>query len=405
MLRLGAAMGSEGRRVRRAGFLSKATFAKTRHKRPLESDTMDRRALLTGLGALAAGGAGGFALGRWGGLFEAPPPPPRLKLPPVNVAAERVIRTVVGLRPYRRSGVRVEREAFGEKTVVHNYGHGGGGVSLSWGTAQLAIEELEKGGALPEKIAVIGAGAVGLATARLLQRRGAAVTIYAKDLPPQTTSAVAAAQWNPFLVSADGERFERAAHIAHRAFQDLVSEHYGVRWRTNYAVGGGVREDALRDLFPEARTLAPGTHPFPAEEVGRFVTMMIETPVYLAAVLRDFLLAGGRIVSREFADMAQVLALAEPAIVNCTGLGARALVGDADLVPVKGQLTVLLPQPEIDYVTLYGSLYMMPRRDGILLGGTYEWNEWSLEPNRAAEAEILDGHAKFFAAMRENAGP
>jgi glycine/D-amino acid oxidase-like deaminating enzyme len=361
---------------------------------------MNRRALLTALGALAVGGAGGFALGRWGGLFEtSPPAPPRLKLPLVNVSRERVIRTVVGLRPYRKSGFRVEHQVFVDKTVIHNYGHGGGGVSLSWGSAHLAMEELAKAGGIPEKAAVVGAGAVGLATARLLQRAGAAVTVYAKDLPPHTTSNVAAAQWNPFLVSAKGDRFERAARFAHREFQTLVSEHYGVRWRTNYAIGGGVREDALRDLFPEARTLAPGTHPFPHEHVGQFATMMIETPIYLAALLRDVALAGGRIVVRAFSDLTQLLALPEPVIFNCTGLGARALVGDQDLVPVKGQLTVLLPQPEIDYVTLYGSLYMMPRRDGILLGGTYEGDEWSLEPNRAAEDQILEGHAAFFAAM------
>lgn len=366
---------------------------------------MNRRGALKAVGFLAAGAAAGFGVGRWPGLLAPePPPPPRLRLPPVKVAAERVIRTVVGLRPYRRSGFRVEREMFGEKTIVHNYGHGGGGVSLSWGSAQLAVEQLARGGALPERVAVLGAGAVGLATARLLQQRGVAVAIYAKALPPDTTSNVAAAQWNPFLVSAHAEQFERAARFAHRTFQTLVSHHYGIHWRTNYVIGGGVRDDALRDLFPEARTLAPGTHPFPAEEVGQFVTMMIETPVYLAAVMRDVLLAGGRVVVREFAELGQVLALPEPAIVNCTGLGARALFGDADLVPVKGQLTVLLPQPEIDYVTLHGSLYMMPRKDGILLGGTYEGDEWSLEPNRAAEARILEEHAKFFAAVVGAAG-
>jgi glycine/D-amino acid oxidase-like deaminating enzyme len=321
-------------------------------------------------------------------------------LPLVDVSRERVIRTVVGLRPYRKSGFRVERQAFADKAVVHNYGHGGGGVSLSWGSAHLALEEVAKGGGIPANVAVVGAGAVGLATARLLQGAGAAVTIYARDLPPNTTSNVAAAQWNPFMVSAAGDRFERAARLAHRAFQDLVSDHYGVRWRTNYVIGGGVRGDALRDLFPEARALEAGTHPFPHPEASQFTTMMIETPVYLAAVLRDFHLAGGRVVVRELTDMAQVLALPETAIVNCTGLGARALVGDQDLVPIKGQLTVLLPQPEIDYVTLYGSLYMMPRRDGILLGGTYEWDEWSLEPNREVEAQIVADHAAFFDAMR-----
>ena len=80
----------------------------------------------------------------------------------------RVIRTVVGLRPFRHSGFRVEGEKVGEKTVVHNYGHGGGGITLSWGTRELAVTEAWKTG--ERRFAVLGCGAVGLATARLLQR-------------------------------------------------------------------------------------------------------------------------------------------------------------------------------------------------------------------------------------------
>jgi len=79
---------------------------------------MNRRAAITGLGALAVGAAGGFGIGRWGGLFAPAPPPPRLKLPLVNVSRERVIRTVVGLRPYRKSGFRVERQTFVDKAVI-----------------------------------------------------------------------------------------------------------------------------------------------------------------------------------------------------------------------------------------------------------------------------------------------
>jgi glycine/D-amino acid oxidase-like deaminating enzyme len=95
------------------------------------------------------------------------------------------------LRPFRPSGFVLRREELGPKTIIHNYGHGGCGVTLSWGTAHLAVEEALKTN--QTKYAVLGCGAVGLATARLLQRRGFEVTIYAKDLPPNTTSNIAGA--------------------------------------------------------------------------------------------------------------------------------------------------------------------------------------------------------------------
>ncbi|MGH7703845.1 MAG: FAD-dependent oxidoreductase, partial [Gemmatimonadales bacterium] len=111
----------------------------------------------------------------------------------VRVAPDRLIRTVVGLRPFRPSGFVVRAERRDSKTIIHNYGHGGGGVTLSWGTAQLAIEEALRTG--HTSAAVLGCGAVGLATARLLQQHGWTVSIYARDLPPNTTSNIAGGQW------------------------------------------------------------------------------------------------------------------------------------------------------------------------------------------------------------------
>ena len=346
---------------------------------------------------------------------------PDFLLPPVKVSRDRVIRTVVGLRPFRPSGFRVEAEDLGGgRLLVHNYGHGGGGVTMSWGTAWLAVEELLGDGPPPARAAVLGSGAVGLATARLLQRRGVEVTIYTKDLPPRTTSNVACAQWSPFSVSDPRvhsdefrARFERAARIAHRIFQDFVGARYGIRWLTNYPLsdvpfGGPTRPQAIADLFPDTRALPPGSHPFPSRHARQFTTMMIEPPIYLNAVLRDFRLAGGRVRIRDFRSLDEVASLPERRVVNCTGIGARDLVGDEELTPLKGQLTVLLPQPEIRYIALNSGLYMMPRADGILLGGTRELGEWSLEPNREAEERILSGHADYFdrmAALARHAAP
>ncbi len=86
--------------------------------------------------------------------------------------------------------------------------------------------------------------------------------------------------------------------------------------------------------------------------------------------------------------------------MNCTGLGAKALFGDEELTPVKGQLTFLLPQPEIAYCTLPEDLYMFPRSDGILLGGTHEVGVWSLEPDQQAKQRIVAEHARIFREMR-----
>lgn len=337
----------------------------------------------------------------------------RLRLAPVHVSGDRVIRVVTGLRPYRPKGFVVRAETLGAKRLIHNYGHGGGGVTLSWGTADLAVEQ---GFAGEGDYAVLGCGAVGLATARLLQRRGGRVTIYAAALPPDTTSNIAGAQWWPFSVfdhrvaePAFVAQYNEASQRAYRHFQTLTGETYGVRWTRNYSVSdhpipayspGTAEDDPLRAIAPEARDLAPTEHPFRAPYVRQFDTMMVEPPIYLPAMMRDVREAGGAIRVRAFKSPAEVAALPEPVVFNCTGLGAGALFGDPDIGPAKGQLVVLLPQPEVDYNVLGGGGYMFPRGDGILLGGTFERGNWDLAPDPTETARILRQHAALFSAMR-----
>ena len=107
---------------------------------------MDRRSILKAIGILAGTAALESCAARHVTGAGVPPPPSApalLKLPKVKVAPDREIRTVVGLRPYRRAGFVVAAQKFDDKLVVHNYGHGGGGVSLSWGTAELACREAD----------------------------------------------------------------------------------------------------------------------------------------------------------------------------------------------------------------------------------------------------------------------
>ncbi len=330
---------------------------------------------------------------------------PRRNFAKVVVSPKRVIRVVVGLRPYRQAGFVVRTEQFDEKVVIHNYGHGGRGVSLSWGTAHLAAEQALR--TVHRRCAVIGCGAVGLATARLLLRRGFEVNIYARDLPPDTTSNVALAMWDDARPPADAEhglreQYRRANRLSYEYFQGLVGERMGIRWLPNYSAiedaPGDAPPEASVNFYPGYQVLPQGEHPFGSGEVASWYKMLIEPPVYLEALLGDFLLAGGHIVVREFHDVPSLLSLPEPLVVNCTGLGARALFGDEELIPAKGQLVVLLPQPEVDYITdLAGD--MCPRRDGIFLGGTWERGVWSLEPNENAVRRVLADQAAFFDRM------
>lgn len=332
-------------------------------------------------------------------------------LAPVRVEADRVIRTLAGLRPFRPAGFVVRAERLGDKALIHNYGHGGGGVTLSWGSSELAAELAEQTG--HRRFAVVGSGVMGLTTARRLQDRGYDVTIYTRDLPPDTTSNIAGGHWSPTSVfepsaasPAFRAQFDRAARLAHRWFQNLAGPRYGVRWLDNYVLREGPPRSAhgassgIGDLFPDAEVFGPGEHPFGTPYVERYVTMMVEPTPFLDALTGDFLLRGGKLVIREFRDPRELLLLEEPGVVNCTGLGSRTLFGDAQLLPIRGQLAVLLPQEEVDYVTIAGWHYMFPRSDGIILGGTYEKGVAEAEVEPEAIQRILAGHQAVFGRMR-----
>ncbi|HET6851823.1 MAG TPA: FAD-dependent oxidoreductase [Pyrinomonadaceae bacterium] len=332
---------------------------------------------------------------------------------PVKVARNRIIREVVGLRPYRPDGFVVDAQRFRNKLLVHNYGHGGGGVTLSWGTASLAVDLardflIAHKAPRPTRFAVLGCGVSGLSTARLLQRRfqngPGTVTIYAKDLPPDTTSNIAGAWWSPTSVYENAtskftEQFRQASRISNRAFQLLVGAEYGVRWIESF--------ELMRFEASLGRELPGGNDLYPAFEIHRdpenyfgfpfvrqYTTMLIEPSVYLSALLRDFYIAGGRVVVKEFRSREEIARLREPVIFNCTGLGSRVLFDDEQLTPVRGQLEVLLPQPEIDYCYLSDG-YMFPRRDGIILGGTWDHDNWSLTPDPEQANQILQGHIEI----------
>jgi D-amino-acid oxidase len=353
-----------------------------------------------------------------------------IRLAPVRASWDRVIRTTVGLRPHRDSGFVLRAERLDAKTIIHNYGHAGAGMSLGWGCGVMVAELAQETG--QRRVAVIGCGSPGLTTARQLQRRGFDVTIYAMTVPPDTTSNMSLAGFTPTTALVSNERrtpawdaqFVRAAEISYRQLQLMVSQNYGVYWIDSYNAtdnpapgqgggrggGGGAAFD--EDLLPEylrpnrnREVLGPGEHPFRTRYAVRTPALSIEPSIYLDALVRDFLMFGGRIVIRKFDTPRDLMSLTEPVIVNCTGLGSFTLFDDKELVPIKGQLTVMVPQPEVRYrasgrTPSGDNATMNPRSDGIVVGNLQDPGNWSLEVDEGVRQRNVDAAIEFFNAMR-----
>ena len=360
------------------------------------SPSLDRRRLLqasAALGALPFAGLGACTtIAGSGSALIRPVTSGFRPLAPVRAEPERLFDLTVCLRPFRAAGPRLDAEQVGDALVVHNYGHGGSGWSLSWGSAEIAVGKAMASS--PKAIAVVGCGALGLTSAITAQRAGAEVTIYARDLLPQTRSARATGQFTPdsriALADAAGpdfpalwEQMARTSFKTYRNYLGLPGD--PVEWLDNYDVSdlapgapaavpsGGLEfaryRSRIRDLMPGGRLLSREESPFDAPTVSRGASLTFNIADYGHTLVSDFLLAGGRIRQREFHAPAELGTLPEKVVINCPGYGARALWKDDSVIPVRGQIGWLIPQPEAHYGVSYNGVYIVSRRDGIVVQG------------------------------------
>jgi glycine/D-amino acid oxidase-like deaminating enzyme len=319
------------------------------------------------------------------------PPAVYPPLAPIRASADRIFDITVCLRPFRAAGPRLDTKQVGDVLVVHNYGHGGSGWSLSWGSATVAVEKAMA--TSPAEIAVLGCGALGLTSAIVAQRAGAKVTIYARDLLPDTRSSRATGTWTPDsrIALADkaapgfAELWERMARISYHTYRSYLGlPGTPVEWEDRYLVWGDhppggaapAPPGALRfasysgriaDISPDSEPVDVSSTPFPAKMVRRFSSMTFNIADYGHTLMTDFLAAGGRIVRREFHSPAELASLKEKVVINCPGYAARQLWKDESLTPVRGQIAWLIPQPEVTYGVVYDGVNVAPRRDGIVL--------------------------------------
>ncbi len=376
------------------------------------------------LAAAAASGLSGYA-----GTPTIPPPDTLPQLMPVRAETDRIFRVTVCPRPFRAAGPRLDVEKVGDKTVVHNYGHGGSGWSLSWGSSAIATEKAMAGG--QREIGVIGCGALGLTSATLLQRAGAKVTIYAKERPPEVRSSRATGSWTPssriaLTGSVDAgfpALWEKMCRYSFHAYESYLGMPGNpIEWTDRYALsdmtpeqtqaarvaedplGFANYQDRVMDLAPRQHDLAPGTHPFPTKFARRTSSLTFNVAGYSRQLLTDFLIEGGKIEHAEFRSPNELQKLPHKVLINATGYGAKALFKDDSIVPVRGQIAWLIPQPEVNYGVMYKNLYMLSRRDGIVVqdmgkGDMEGYNDDNETPDRAAAEAAVGLLAELYRKM------
>ncbi|MGW5098586.1 FAD-dependent oxidoreductase [Streptomyces nodosus] len=241
-------------------------------------------------------------------------------------------------------------------------------------------------------VIVVGGGVIGLTTAIVLAERGRRVRVWTREPVERTTSAVAGALWWPY-------RIEPESLVGAWALESLLvyeelaerPEETGVRLVEG--VHGGASLDELGSwaagvggLRASTRTEYPGS--------GLWARLpLIDMSVHLPWLRERLLRAGGRVEERTVVDLAEPGAEA-PVVVNCTGLGARELVPDPLVHPVRGQLVVVENPGVTTWLTSVAhsseeSTYFFPQPGGLVLGGTAQEDDWSLTPDpRTAEAIV-----------------
>jgi D-amino-acid oxidase len=281
-----------------------------------------------------------------------------------------------GLRPKRDVTYRLEPEPHDGRLIVHNYGHAGAGITMSWGCAYEVADIIAGHGiAAGEGIAVLGGGVMGLTSAAVLTERHFKVSMYAAAYPPNTTSNVAGGQWAPASVQHSNKaQFERILTKAFRTHQSKGTV-YGVSPRPNYATSRLPSfADVPTSVVPPPKELA---HlPFAKLKSHGFVysTLLVEPPIFLPKLISDLQDAQVERSAKTFRRMNDVLSdsdITQTVIVNCTGLGAGDLCQDAKVHPVKGQLVMLPAQPHLQYLFCSPG-YLFPRQDAVVVGGSEE---------------------------------
>ena len=243
------------------------------------------------------------------------------------------------------------------------------------------------------RVVVVGAGVIGLSCAVRLLEAGHRVDVLARDLPRETTSAVAAAIWYPYLAW-PADRILAWAQDSYDVFDSIAADQpdSGVRMQEGTEVVAHRDEKPWwSDAVPDLRE----TVEVPAGYDGGwvFTAPLVEMPLYLDWLAGRVLALGGSITRLNLHGLPATGDGGPDAVVDCSGIGAKFLAADPSVHPVQGQVVLVeqvgLERWWLDSVSAEGPMYVVPRSRDIVVGGTDVEGEWSRTPSPGVANAIL----------------
>ena len=188
-----------------------------------------------------------------------------------------------------------------------------------------------------------------------------------------------------------------------------ISHEDAMKHRAPDPLGFAEYEDRIADLMPPLYEYPAGTTPFPTPYVRRTSLMQFNIADYGHTLMTDFLAAGGKFERREFHDPSELAHLKEKVVINCPGYAARALWKDESIVPVRGQIGWLIPQPEVNYGLFYNGVSILSRTDGIVVqdlqgGDMRGYNDDNETPDQAESQKAVQTIAELYSRFRPPGG-
>nr|XP_018667703.1 D-aspartate oxidase-like [Ciona intestinalis] len=261
---------------------------------------------------------------------------------------------------------------------------------------------------MPQNIAIIGAGIIGLSTACKIQEDipGCQLTIFYDECSPNTTGDISAGLVCPYQNGNDEE--DQAIYVRETLkhlrvlYNRQDAFEIGISKMSGFIIGGNIIKPNAFKEFPNFRKASEAEcHHFLRDTKERPVytltTWICECTSYLPWLIKSIELKGGKLIKKHISSFEDLSDF--DIIINCAGIGAKFLTSDKELYPVKGQVYAV-EAPWIKHFYLFGNNYIIPRLTDVVIGGTKQYDNYNLEVDEKDSDQIWSNCCKFEPSLR-----